>query len=68
MTHEARFVTTGERSQQMVWYIFAPVRTKVANDASNVVAAEDITLVEHYQRDGKSQAQMDVDEVYLDNS
>lgn len=68
MTHEARFVTTRKKSQQMVWCIFVPVRTKVANDAGNVVAAEDIALVEHYQRDGKSQAQMDVDEVYLDNS
>jgi hypothetical protein len=65
MTHEARFVTTREGSQRWFDVFFVSVRTKVANYAGDVAATEDIALIEHYQRNGKSQTQMDVDKVYL---
>jgi hypothetical protein len=62
---EARFVTTRRKSVHVSTFFFASVRTKVANDAGDVAATENIALVQHYQRDRESQSQMDVDKVYL---
>jgi hypothetical protein len=67
MTQEARFVTT-KRSQHMFRALLVRVRTKVADYAGDIAAAEDVTFVEHDQRNRKSETQMDIDEVNLHTS
>lgn len=66
VVQETRLVTTGygyqpnERGPQR-----PKGHTKVADDAGDVVAAEDVALVEHHQGDREAQAQVDIYEVYL---
>ena len=65
VVQETRLVTTGTDISETSEISKDEERTKVADDAGNVVAAQDVALVEHHQRDGETQAQVDVYEVYL---
>lgn len=41
------------------------IRTEIANDACDLASSENITLVEHHQRNGKPKAKMSIDKVNL---
>lgn len=45
--------------------VFALKHTKVADDAADIAAAENVALVEHHERNWKAQAKMNIDEVDL---
>jgi hypothetical protein len=62
---EATFVTTGDGISKHPTLFCSWYPTEVANDASDVMTTKNIALVQHYQRNGKTQAQMGVDEIYL---
>lgn len=64
VVQETRLVTTGTDISR-TRFPGTKELTKVANDGGNVVAAEDVALVEHHQRDRETQAQVDIYEVYL---
>lgn len=62
---EARFVTTGDEVSKHPTLFYPWYSTEVAHNASDVMTTKNIALVQHYQRNGETQAQMGVDEIYL---
>jgi hypothetical protein len=62
---EARFVMTGDEISKRPTLFYPWYSTEVSDNAGDIMTTKNVALVQHHQRNGKTQAQMDVDEIYL---